>query len=261
MEADLIDCHVHIVTGNPSYPQSLDVNTLLEVMGEAGIKRAIIVQSRSGNGLESDGPTLAACRDPRRLMAICGVDIDRPDPEADLRHRVQHWGAAGARIFWGERSLLDRRLAAFWASAVDLGVPILIAGPARFDEAAALGRACPGLDLVLDHCGDPPDLTGWPEQLLRLAEVPGIVLKYSSHVHERLERQGRNPRAALDALVAAFGGERLIWGSNYPASHAPRWTYAGTAQTFLDLIAHHPAATRAQMALGTARRLWPRLGE
>lgn len=255
----MIDSHVHVVVGNPSYPKCLSVEDLVAAMDDAGVERAIVVQSLSGNGLDDPTPVQSAARYPRHLIAVCGGDPAASDAAETLRRRIGEWGARGVRVFWGPTPLAAPAHQQFWAAAEDLAVPVLIAGQARFAEVGDLLESFPSLRIVVDHCGDPEMSRGLPAELLRLADRAGVFMKYSSHVHDRAERQGMAPQAVIDGLVAAFGAGRILWGSNYPASHEPRWTYAGAVAAFRELIAPYGAAERQAMEAGTAASLWPEL--
>ncbi len=120
----------------------------------------------------------------------------------------------------------------------------------------------PGVPVVLDHCGF-PDLRGGPPftgaaPLLALAEHPGLHLKVTSHV---LEAAGADDPAAAGAfvehLVAAFGAERLVWGSDYPQTHGR--TYAELVALGRDACRALSDADQARVLGENALRLWPSL--
>lgn len=255
----MIDTHVHVVVGNPGYPKNLSVEGLIAALDGAGVAHAIVVQSRSGNGLDSPAAAQAAAKYPDRLIAVCGGDPTADNAAATLRLRVSEWGARGVRVFWGPSRLSRRQDHWFWAEAEALAIPVLIAGHARFPEVGELLDTFPALQVVLDHCGDPHLTRGLPKDLLRLAERRGVFMKVTSHLHVQAELQGASPKAVIDGMVAAFGPNRIMWGSNYPASHEPRWTYPGTVTAFLELISAYPTAQRQEMIAGTAITLWPEL--
>lgn len=93
-----------------------------------------------------------------------------------------------------------------------------------------MARSCPGTTIVLDHMGivDPDIIsrenpseeetayrTAWIENIKRLAALPNVVCKVS----------GLNPagawtdetlRPAVDICLDAFGGDRVMYASNFP---------------------------------------------
>ena len=84
--------------------------------------------------------------------------------------------------------------------------------------------AFPGLRVALDHCGF-PDLTrpDWEKRspLMELARFPNLWLKVSSHVLHAAAASGSSAPRVIAQLVERFGGERLIWGSDYPQTEGP----------------------------------------
>jgi L-fuconolactonase len=98
----------------------------------------------------------------------------------------------------------------------------------------------PDLAFVLDHCGKPRLATGeiatWQRDIALLAEHPNIVCKLSGLVTEAAPDWNiADLRQAVDHVVACFGPERLLWGSDWPvvdlAGGYARWFAA--AETLL----------------------------
>jgi L-fuconolactonase len=108
--------------------------------------------------------------------------------------------------------------------------------------AIELVRACPDTRFVLDHGGKPAVRTArldpWRAHIGELASFPHVVCKLSGLVTEadagawRLE----NLRPYVDHLLASFGPERLLFGSDWPvvklASSYEKWLE--TARALLD---------------------------
>ena len=79
----------------------------------------------------------------------------------------------------------------------------------------------PDLQFVLDHCGKPKLATGeiavWQRDIALLAEHPNIVCKLSGLVTEAApDWQIADLRPAVDHVLACFGPQRLLWGSDWP---------------------------------------------
>ena len=56
IQVKIIDAHVHVLVDNPGYGRNLSVEELIEKLDENSIDKAIIVQSKRGNGLDSPYP-------------------------------------------------------------------------------------------------------------------------------------------------------------------------------------------------------------
>lgn len=91
-----------------------------------------------------------------------------------------------------------------------------------------LGLACkiaevvPELQFILDHCGC-PKLDGssdphWSEGIAQLARLPNVACKLSgiSAYGNEAQLTTENLHRTLDAVLEAFGPERLVWGGDWP---------------------------------------------
>jgi L-fuconolactonase len=96
----------------------------------------------------------------------------------------------------------------------------------------------PDLQFVLDHCAKPRlasgDITIWKVDVAELARRSNIVCKLSGLVTEAArDWQVADVRPAVDHLLACFGPQRLVWGSDWPvvnlAGGYARWLAAAEA--------------------------------
>ena len=77
---------------------------------------------------------------------------------------------------------------------------------------------------VLEHLAKPPrisgDLSGWASALPRLARSDNVVAKLSGVVTladwNRWNVGGLQLQPAVDVALAAFGADRLMFGSDWP---------------------------------------------
>jgi predicted TIM-barrel fold metal-dependent hydrolase len=128
--------------------------------------------------------------------------------------------------------------------------------------AGELARACPETAFVLDHCGV-PDIAGggfdnWRQDIDALAKIDNIVAVKISGISAyaapgMATRDGLAPW--MDAVLGAFGPDRLVWGSDWPVvnlgSNLPAWIDVTTAW-----LARLGAEDAAQVAHRNARRIW-----
>jgi predicted TIM-barrel fold metal-dependent hydrolase len=114
--------------------------------------------------------------------------------------------------------------------------------------------------IVLDHLARPVLSDGPPyraaQWLFDLAAYPNVYLKLTSRTVEQSSQGSATPETFFPKLVAAFGAERMIWGSNYPAHAGPMSHLLDEAQQALSCLSE---ADRASILSGTARRLYPAL--
>jgi predicted TIM-barrel fold metal-dependent hydrolase len=127
--------------------------------------------------------------------------------------------------------------------------------------ALELVRACPDTAFVLDHCGG-PDIAGgawdsWARGVSDLAAMPNVTAKISG-VFDKCAPGAATPatvRPYLEHVIAAFGPERCLWGSDWPVVNTradlPAWIAA-----FRAILAGFSPAEQAAMAHGTAERVY-----
>ena len=118
----------------------------------------------------------------------------------------------------------------------------------------------PDLEFVLDHCGKPRLATGeiaiWQRDIALLAEHPNIVCKLSGLVTEAApDWQIADLRQAVDHVLACFGPQRMLWGSDWPvvnlAGGYAKWFAA--AET---LLADLSSDEKADIFGGNAARIY-----
>jgi L-fuconolactonase len=120
----------------------------------------------------------------------------------------------------------------------------------------------PGLAVVIDHGAKPfikdGRLDPWRADMAALAARPNVVCKLSGLVTEAgPDWSVETLRPYVDHLLAVFGPERLLWGSDWPvvnlAGGYDRWREAS-----LVLLAGLTEAERAALLGGNAARLYLR---
>lgn len=142
------------------------------------------------------------------------------------------------------------------------GLPFDITVLARqLPIADALVQACPDQTYVLDHCGV-PDIAGggfatWADDIRAIARHPQVAVKLSGIA--AYCTPGTAGAAVLapyiDHLLAVFGPDRMLWGSDWPVVNLgmplPDWIATSRA-----LIGGLTPAEQFAIAQGTARRVY-----
>jgi L-fuconolactonase len=121
----------------------------------------------------------------------------------------------------------------------------------------------PELSFVVDHLGGPPADSGaghaagpWAEAIRALAALPNVACKLSGAHNSPVTAAALRPY--YETVLAAFGPDRLMFGSDWPVStlSAP---YGRICGTYRELTAQLSPAERDAVFSGTARRTY-RLG-
>lgn len=265
----MIDTHVHIwLPGTPApavghpYDGPATAADLIAEMDSAGVHGAILITPRA---LGTDNRcALAAVREyPGRCLGVVSV-VDHRNPWAEaarLEREAAAGGLVGIRVhpcFDPDLDLGHPDLAPVWAACTVAMLPVLVhADPAQYGQVEALAAAHPGLDIAVDHLGRLPLAAGTDSpafaRLLKLAEHPRVHLKISS---APWLLRGGLPPAALEpfaaAALAAYGPDRLMWGSDWPVLLGVNGTYIATATQARELPL--PAGARAAFLAHNARR-------
>jgi L-fuconolactonase len=93
--------------------------------------------------------------------------------------------------------------------------------PRHLAGVQALAQRHPALRIVVDH-GAKPDIVArqwqpWADDMAALAALPNVVCKLSGLLTEAGATPPRGvARAWCDHLLALFGPQRLLWGSDWP---------------------------------------------
>jgi L-fuconolactonase len=253
------DTHTHAVSGDTTaYPvrplggnrsewsrtRPVDADGLIRHLDEAGVQRAALVQASTVYGYDNSYAADTLARYPDRLVGVCSVDFLSATAVADLRYWIEERGFAGVRIRVSDGDtkvatpglgVSDERMGAVWDYVDAHGVPVCVQMHSK-DTAKLLAvlDTRPALTILLDHAGRPNAAGGppYPElaELEQLTRFDGVHLKITPAALRRLGNEpGADVTEVLRRLADSFGTDRLMWGSDFPAS-------PGTARESRELI-------------------------
>ncbi len=245
---NLFDTHTHAISSDTvTYPPAplggtrsewsqtrpVDADGLIRALDDAGVARAALVHASTVYGFDSSYAADALARYPDRLVGVCAVDFLSENAVADLRHWIEDRNFAGVRIRVSDGTtkvptpgagVSDERMAKVWEYIADKSVPACIQMHSKdTDKLLQVLGNHPGLTVLLDHMGRPDATGGSPyphlDQLGRLSAFEGLHLKITPPALKRLDDQPCvDTVEVLQRLAEIFGTDRLMWGSNYPAS-------------------------------------------
>ena len=283
MTRPLLDSHLHTFDLTRHPQPWIDPTTMPELhrdvtvadagLAARGVTGCVVVQS-----LNTTAETLdllaAAARSTETVGVVGWVDLTADVPAAVARLRA----APGGDRLVGLRHLAHLEADPEWLLRADVraGLAAVAAAGLTFDlivRAWQLGSAMvvadrhPDLRLVLDHLGNPPlgtpgaddedQMGDWARDLVELARRPQVTAKVSGLVTAggRREWSTVGLRPVVDTALAAFGADRLMYGSDWPlvrlADGDHRWQ-----QTDLDLTAALSVAERAAVDRHTAHHTY-----
>jgi L-fuconolactonase len=252
--------------GNEPLLRNFTEADLAPLAAAAGVTATIVVQTVIEPGETPDLLALAAGSD--LVAGVVGwVDLqadDVSDALAALRARpdgiylrgIRHPVLVESDPDWLRRPAVHRGLSAVGSAGLsyDLVVP-----PAVLPAAGDAVAACQDVTFVLDHLGN-PDLTErpderWVTEVRRLGAFPNVFCKLSGILGER---DAGRLRLYYETVLAAFGPDRLMFGSDWPPCTLDA-SYADVVAAARALVADLSPDEQASILSGTAARAY-RLG-
>jgi len=137
----------------------------------------------------------------------------------------------------------------------------LLLFPKHLPVAVQLVAGFPDQPFVLDHIAKPAIRDGlvspWQEDLERLAGFPNVFCKLSGLVTEAKWKQWHPDdfRRYLDIVIAAFGTERVMIGSDWPVCTLSG-DYVSTMQVVVNHVRQFPAGVREAILGGNCARFY-----
>lgn len=229
-----------------------------------GVTGGVLVQAAP---TEAETAFLLAQADthPAVLGVVGWVDLAAPDAPARIERLAHHPRLKGLRPMLQDMAdpewILQPALAPALQAMVDGGLVFdALVKPAHLAHILTLALRYPDLRIVIDHAGKPGIAAGewqpWADGMARLATQTGACCKLSGLLTEA------GPSPAPGAVqpwaahvLACFGADRLVWGSDWPvlelAGSYRQW-FAETRQ----LLAHLSSQAQDAVMESNARRLY-----
>ena len=237
---------------------------LAPLMARTSMTRAVLVQA---------APTVAETRFLLATAAatdfvagvVCWAPLDAPGAADVLADLSRNPALKGVRPMLHDLPDVDRVLRPALAPALravaDLGLAFdVLVRPAHLPALRALLDRHPSLRLVIDHAAKPEIAAGrvepWATDMRALARNTGALVKLSGLVTEaEPDWSVEHLRPYVDLLLAEFGPERMMFGSDWPVV-TMRASYEAWMATTEALLGRLDAAARAAIFGGTAARFY-----
>jgi predicted TIM-barrel fold metal-dependent hydrolase len=268
----IIDSHVHVWKNDPRYPWAKETTRppemdatpemLLELMKTHGVERTVIIQVihyRWDNSYLAD----VLKQYPKYFRGVARVNPQDENAPDHLSGLVEQQGFRGVRLSPGRDASGDwirgPLMPPLWARCQQLKVPMTILAPiTRMPDVAALADKFPDLTIVIDHMADcPVDQPQELEKLIALKRYPKLFVKIShTWSVSRQKYPWVDAHEHVKRLHAAFGPQRLMWGTDWPVSlsHA---TYGQTLSVVRDEMKFLNDEDKGWILSKTIERVWP----
>ena len=278
----IIDIHPHVIaTDNARYPlqplggsqstwsrdRPTPYEKMIEAMDQAGVAKSAIVQASTAYGHDNSYVAEAIAAYPKRFTGVFSIDM----LAADNVDKMKHWlarGFSGMRLFTtgstmpGQATWFDDpRTFPAWQHASDVGIPVCMQmTPQGFPQLRGLLERFPKVRIILDHLARPQLVDGPPfaadREFFALARYRNVFLKLTPLNVSPANWGKATPETFFGALIAAYGADRIAWGSNFPATEGTLAQILGKAQQALSFAS---ASDRDWIFGQTALALYPRL--
>ncbi len=267
----VIETHVHLfdplrvpyAANAPYKPATYTLEDHTRLVEVAGLAQSIIVHPEP---YQDDHRYLEYCfaHEPRPgyFKGTCLFDPLREDTPRRMRELADRWPKRIVALRIHEmsmtpeaagpirnRDMRDPRMRACWRAVASLGIAVQMHFiPGQAPNIRRLAEEFPETTVILDHMGRPGQGTESEyEEVLKLAQLPRVILKYSSWGEYKGDLSRLTRR-----LYDTFGPQRMIWGTlgNTPPE------YKKQAARFEDLLSFASETERAAIRGGNARRLF-----
>jgi L-fuconolactonase len=282
--ATIIDIHPHIIASDTKrYPlaplgghqsdwsrtRPVSTEQMIAAMDKAGVDKSAIVQASTCYGHDNSYVADAVAAHPDRFTGVFSVDVLAPDASARMRYWVSR-GLAGMRLFTIGSTMPDQaswlddpKTYPAWETAGELGLSICLQMSAKaFPQMIKMTERFPKVRIILDHMARPVLEDGPPyaaaASLFDLARYPSVYLKLTPRSFIESRNGKATPESFFAKLIAAFGAQRLAWGSNYPSSEGSLPELLALAKSSLASL---PQGDRDWIFGKTAQTLYPALAK
>lgn len=232
----IIDTHLHLVYPNrlrypwiakePALQRSFTLDEYLAQARPAGITEMIHMEvdvaeadmeketefvTSLGQGVVA---AIAACR-PELESFPAYLEKAAANPRVKGFRRVLH--VVPDEI--GTRPIFAENIGRLAAYGLSFDFCVL---PRQIPTAAAIAKACPDVQFILDHCGVPDvksgELDPWRDHMRSIAALPNVACKISGIVAyaDPMGWSVADLKPYVEHVIACFGWDRVVWGSDWP---------------------------------------------
>jgi L-fuconolactonase len=276
--AAVIDAHHHLwdlsvrdqpwTAGLAPLRRSFRLDDLRPALRRGNVAATVLVQTVTVAGETPEMLALAAA-EPLIAGVVGWVPLDSPDvasvlaglralPGGEALVGIRHQVQEEPDPRWLCRPRVRRGLAA--VGQAGLAYDLLVTAT-QLPAAVATARALPQVRFVLDHGGNPPAdpdaALAWRRDVMDLSRCENVAVKLSGLVTRDYPRPVPPGvlRSWVEALLAGFGPDRMMFGSDWPVCTLTS-SYDQVLAAARDAIGDLSAAQREAVFAGTAARFY-----
>jgi len=187
--------------------------------------------------------------------------LDREDAANVLEHQAAFGFVRGIRHKPAPGAMRDAHWRAGYALLARHGLRFDLQAPwTALADAAALCRAFPDTQLILNHAGLPADrgpegIAGWKQALRLLARCPNAAIKISGIGVPGVRWTPEANREIVLSAIEIFGVERAMFASNFPVDRLCA-KFDEIYRGFREIAGVFSESERKQLFCGNASRIY-----
>ena len=269
----IIDCHAHIYGEDEKKYPTIEkpyrppqgkgtISHLQQEMKASGVRYVTAIQTSTFYKFDNRFTSDSARDNNDYMVGVVTLDPDNPSSPETLKKYVEQYNVRGMRSIPAQSGRLDDPgVDRLWAMAERLGIVInVLTNRDKRSEIERLVGRHPALNVVIDHCLNlraGPDLKPTLKDVVALAKLPRVNAKCTFiPTGSADEYPCRDMHDACRTVIDAFGGDRCVWGSDFPCElWCPKVSYAQHLSIFTQELGLDEKTKRGVLG-ETARRLW-----
>jgi predicted TIM-barrel fold metal-dependent hydrolase len=277
----LIDIHPHVISPDTTrFPLSpindrqsdwsqerpVSYDEMITAMDAVGVAKSAVVQASSAYAYDNSYVAAAVAAHPKRFTGVFSVDTLAPDAVDKMKGWIAK-GLTGMRLYTAGSTMeqklwfTDPKTFPAWSFAGEAGIPVCMQMRHKaFPQLKEMLERFPKVRFIIDHLSrtemadGPPYAAAAP--LFELVRYPNVYLKVTHRNFEESRNGKATPETFFARLVAAFGSDRIAWGSNFPAAKQTLPELIALARASLGFL---PQADQDWIFEKTALTLYPAL--
>ncbi len=279
MARELIDTHLHLIDQSAlSYPwlssaEALNRDFLYEEYAQqalrVGITGALHMEvDVAASDIENETGNIGKLSTREKSLIVGAISASRPEDAgfADfLERQLANPLVKGFRRVLhvmpdelSQQPLFRENIKRLGGTGLTFDLCVL---PRQIEKAIALVDLAPDVQFILDHCGV-PDIKGeafkpWQAGITEIAKRPNVTAKISGIIAYTDAQSWTVQTLApyVNHVIASFGFDRLVWGSDWPVCTLGGGLATWVAATHA-LVAACSEDEKTKLLSANAKRIW-----
>jgi predicted TIM-barrel fold metal-dependent hydrolase len=247
--------------GQPEWP-AFAFDEMMKTFKENGVEKATLVQAFYTYQHDNSYVLDLAEAHKDKFVSVVVLDELNPETPDHLTDLVKNRRVRGWRIMGNKTAefFADQRVLSVWKRAEQLNIPISLGS--RYTEIPYLVepiKRTTKVPICIEHTWSmklEAPFRDYARRILDLAQFPNVHLKVAAPLSISIRDAGLNAKDVWGTLIEAFGVNRIMWGSNYPANWHKHGTFKERVALMKEDIAFLSKDEQDQILGKSAQSVW-----